>query len=101
MVCLVYRYSTPFKIYHRRQNVLDCRPKQLRPLVILERGAEINNRSNEYYESALSVASYKGHIDMVRFLLQAGADHLNFALSAASTGGQMEVSTAIAARKFN
>ncbi|XP_060665449.1 ankyrin repeat and KH domain-containing protein 1-like [Drosophila nasuta] len=60
--------------------------------VLLERGAGINTRSNVYNESALSVASYKGHFDsLVRFLLRAGADHLNFALSAASTYGQVEV----------
>ncbi|XP_060665438.1 ankyrin repeat and KH domain-containing protein mask-like [Drosophila nasuta] len=60
--------------------------------VLVERGAGINTRSNVYNESALSVASYKSHFDsLVRFLPHAGADRLNFALSAASTYGQVEV----------
>ena len=30
--------------------------------------------SNEFKESALTLACYKGHLEMVRFLLEAGAD---------------------------
>ncbi|XP_051533099.1 ankyrin repeat and KH domain-containing protein 1-like isoform X2 [Myxocyprinus asiaticus] len=42
--------------------------------VLLEYGAGINTHSNEFKESALTLACYKGHLDMVRFLLEAGAD---------------------------
>ena len=32
--------------------------------------------SNEFKESALTLACYKGHLEMVRFLLEAGADQV-------------------------
>lgn len=44
--------------------------------ILLERGAGINTHSNEFKESALTLACYKGHLDMVRFLLEAGADQV-------------------------
>ena len=34
----------------------------------------LNIFSNEFKESALTLACYKGHLEMVRFLLEAGAD---------------------------
>lgn len=34
--------------------------------------------SNEYKESALTLASYKGHLNMVRLLLAAGEDQVIF-----------------------
>ena len=40
--------------------------------VLLEYGANINTHSNEFKESALTLACYKGHLDMVKFLLGAG-----------------------------
>uniref|UniRef100_H2YLD4 Uncharacterized protein n=1 Tax=Ciona savignyi TaxID=51511 RepID=H2YLD4_CIOSA len=66
--------------------------------VLLERGAGINTHSNEFKESALTLACYKGgHLQMVRFLLQAGADQehktdeMHTALMEASMDGHVEV----------
>ncbi|XP_030375768.1 ankyrin repeat and KH domain-containing protein mask isoform X4 [Scaptodrosophila lebanonensis] len=65
--------------------------------VLLEHGAGINTHSNEFKESALTLACYKGHLDMVRFLLQAGADQehktdeMHTALMEASMDGHVEV----------
>ena len=42
--------------------------------ILLDRGAGINTHSNEFKESALTLACYKGHLEMVKFLLEAGAD---------------------------
>ena len=42
--------------------------------LLLQRGANINTHSAEFKESALTLACYKGHLEMVRFLLEAGAD---------------------------
>lgn len=44
--------------------------------ILLEHGAGINTHSNEFKESALTLACYKGHLEMVRFLLEAGADQV-------------------------
>ena len=54
-----------------------CCPPSLLPGVaklLLQRGANINTHSAEFKESALTLACYKGHLEMVRFLLGAGAD---------------------------
>ncbi|XP_024080647.1 ankyrin repeat domain-containing protein 17-like isoform X3 [Cimex lectularius] len=65
--------------------------------ILLERGAGINTHSNEFKESALTLACYKGHLDMVRFLLEAGADQehktdeMHTALMEASMDGHVEV----------
>nr|XP_018668743.1 ankyrin repeat domain-containing protein 17 isoform X3 [Ciona intestinalis] len=65
--------------------------------VLLARGAGINTHSNEFKESALTLACYKGHLQMVRFLLQAGADQehktdeMHTALMEASMDGHVEV----------
>ena len=40
--------------------------------LLLEYGANINTHSNEFKESALTLACYKGHLEMVKFLLDAG-----------------------------
>ena len=42
--------------------------------LLLGYGANINTHSVEFKESALTLSCYKGHLDMVRFLLSAGAD---------------------------
>lgn len=63
----------------------------------MEHGAGINTHSNEFKESALTLACYKGHLDMVRFLLEAGADQehktdeMHTALMEASMDGHVEV----------
>ncbi|XP_059471305.1 ankyrin repeat domain-containing protein 17 isoform X2 [Neocloeon triangulifer] len=65
--------------------------------VLLENGAGINTHSNEFKESALTLACYKGHLEMVRFLLAAGADQehktdeMHTALMEASMDGHVEV----------
>uniref|UniRef100_A0A8D8UUR8 Ankyrin repeat and KH domain-containing protein 1 n=1 Tax=Cacopsylla melanoneura TaxID=428564 RepID=A0A8D8UUR8_9HEMI len=65
--------------------------------ILLEYGAGINTHSNEFKESALTLACYKGHLDMVRFLLSAGADQehktdeMHTALMEASMDGHVEV----------
>ena len=40
--------------------------------LLLQYGANINTHSNEFKESALTLACYKGHLEMVKFLLSAG-----------------------------
>lgn len=40
--------------------------------LLLDYGANINTHSNEFKESALTLACYKGHLEMVQFLLDAG-----------------------------
>nr|XP_042905187.1 ankyrin repeat and KH domain-containing protein 1 isoform X1 [Parasteatoda tepidariorum] len=65
--------------------------------LLVERGASINTHSNEFKESALTLACYKGHLEMVRFLLAAGADRehktdeMHTALMEASMDGHVEV----------
>ncbi|XP_050507031.1 ankyrin repeat domain-containing protein 17-like isoform X3 [Diabrotica virgifera virgifera] len=65
--------------------------------ILLSHGAGINTHSNEFKESALTLACYKGHLDMVRFLLEAGADQehktdeMHTALMEASMDGHVEV----------
>ncbi|CAH2085273.1 unnamed protein product [Euphydryas editha] len=65
--------------------------------ILLDHGAGINTHSNEFKESALTLACYKGHLDMVRFLLAAGADRehktdeMHTALMEASMDGHVEV----------
>jgi ankyrin repeat protein len=59
--------------------------------------ASINTHSNSFKESALTLACYKGNLEMVRFLLEAGADHehkteeMHTALMEASMDGHLEV----------
>ncbi|XP_065353147.1 ankyrin repeat domain-containing protein 17 isoform X5 [Cloeon dipterum] len=65
--------------------------------ILLDNGAGINTHSNEFKESALTLACYKGHLEMVRFLLAAGADQehktdeMHTALMEASMDGHVEV----------
>nr|XP_044988824.1 ankyrin repeat and KH domain-containing protein 1 isoform X8 [Jaculus jaculus] len=65
--------------------------------LLLDHGAGINTHSNEFKESALTLACYKGHLDMVRFLLEAGADQehktdeMHTALMEACMDGHVEV----------
>ena len=40
--------------------------------LLLDYGTDINTHSNEFKESALTLACYKGHLEMVKFLLSAG-----------------------------
>ncbi|XP_041363273.1 ankyrin repeat and KH domain-containing protein 1-like [Gigantopelta aegis] len=65
--------------------------------ILLDNGAGINTHSNEFKESALTLACYKGHLEMVKFLLEAGADQehktdeMHTALMEASMDGHVEV----------
>uniref|UniRef100_A0A8D0GUT8 Ankyrin repeat domain-containing protein 17 n=1 Tax=Sphenodon punctatus TaxID=8508 RepID=A0A8D0GUT8_SPHPU len=65
--------------------------------LLLENGAGINTHSNEFKESALTLACYKGHLEMVRFLLEAGTDQehktdeMHTALMEACMDGHVEV----------
>ncbi|XP_056017812.1 ankyrin repeat domain-containing protein 17-like isoform X4 [Ostrea edulis] len=65
--------------------------------ILLAAGAGINTHSNEFKESALTLACYKGHLEMVKFLLEAGADQehktdeMHTALMEASMDGHVEV----------
>lgn len=65
--------------------------------LLVANGASINTHSNEFKESALTLACYKGHLEMVRFLLEAGADQehktdeMHTALMEASMDGHVEV----------
>ncbi|XP_069125262.1 ankyrin repeat and KH domain-containing protein 1-like isoform X1 [Argopecten irradians] len=65
--------------------------------ILLSSGAGINTHSNEFKESALTLACYKGHLEMVKFLLEAGADQehktdeMHTALMEASMDGHVEV----------
>lgn len=65
--------------------------------ILLRAGAGINTHSNEFKESALTLACYKGHLEMVKFLLEAGADQehktdeMHTALMEASMDGHVEV----------
>ena len=40
--------------------------------LLLNFGSNINTHSNEFKESALTLACYKGHLRMVQYLLSAG-----------------------------
>ena len=65
--------------------------------LLLAYGANINTHSNEFKESALTLACYKGHLEMVKFLLSAGADQehktdeMHTALMEASMDGHVDV----------
>ena len=82
-IILICRQTILLKLYY-------CR-------ILLEFGAGINTHSNEFKESALTLACYKGHLEMVRFLLEAGADQehktdeMHTALMEASMDGHVEV----------
>ncbi|CAH1778202.1 unnamed protein product, partial [Owenia fusiformis] len=64
---------------------------------LLEGGAGINTPSNKFKESALTLACYKGHLEMVKFVLEAGADQehktdeMHTALMEASMDGHVDV----------
>lgn len=65
--------------------------------ILIRSGAGINTHSNEFKETALTLACYKGHLEMARFLLDAGADQehktdeMHTALMEASMDGHVEV----------
>lgn len=54
--------------------------------LLLEYGANINTHSNEFKESALTLACYKGHLSMVKFLLGAGNNNNNYCYSVIMVG---------------
>ncbi|CAG0896138.1 unnamed protein product [Cyprideis torosa] len=62
--------------------------------ILLEHGAHINTHSKEFKESALTLACYKGHLQMVKFLLENGAnlsEEMHTGLMEASMDGHVEV----------
>jgi ankyrin repeat protein len=63
--------------------------------IICTHGEDVNAKSG-YYETPLQAASYKGHVDVVRVLLDHGAnvntmDKKNTPLSSACRGGHLEI----------
>uniref|UniRef100_A0A5K3ETX1 ANK_REP_REGION domain-containing protein n=2 Tax=Mesocestoides corti TaxID=53468 RepID=A0A5K3ETX1_MESCO len=74
---------------------------------LIEHGANINTHSTEFKESALTLASYKGHAEMVKFLLDAGASHehrtdeMHTALMEAAMEGHVEVAKLLLAHGAN
>jgi len=60
-------------------------------------GVGVNTHSNEFKETALTLAAYKGHVLMVKFLLENGADQehktdeMHTALMEACMDGHLEV----------
>ena len=66
-------------------------------MLIEEGKASINNHSNEFKESALTLAAYKGHFEMCKYLVEAGADRehktdeMHTALMEASMDGHVKV----------
>ena len=42
--------------------------------LLIEAGAQVNTQSNEFKETALTLAAYKGHADMVAYLIAQSAD---------------------------
>ncbi len=65
--------------------------------LLIDAGAGVNTHSNEFKETALTLASYKGHANMVRFLLEHHADpehktdEMHTALMEACMDGHVEV----------
>ena len=66
-------------------------------ILVMQAGASVNSFSNEFKETALTLAAYKGHVDMCAFLLEHGADHehktdeMHTALMEACMDGHVEV----------
>ncbi|XP_065841373.1 ankyrin repeat and KH domain-containing protein 1-like [Oscarella lobularis] len=67
--------------------------------LLIEHRAKVNTPSNEFKKTALTLAAYKGHADMVKFLLENGADkehkteEMHNALMEACMDGHVEVAT--------
>jgi ankyrin repeat domain-containing protein 17 len=65
--------------------------------LLIEAGAGVNTHSNEFKETALTLACYKGNIDVVKLLLECGADQehktdeMHTALMEACMDGHTEV----------
>jgi ankyrin repeat domain-containing protein 17 len=65
--------------------------------LLIDAGADVNTHSSEFKETALTLASYKGQVDMVKFLLERNADlehktdEMHTALMEACMDGHVEV----------
>ncbi|CAH8634846.1 unnamed protein product [Schistosoma intercalatum] len=110
-VCLLLQYNSPMEVQNDtghtplmeatsngHVDVARC---------LIKHGCDINTHSAEFKESALTLASYKGHAEMVRFLLTAGADHehrtdeMHTALMEAAMEGHVEVARLLLAHGAN
>uniref|UniRef100_A0A672V5R0 Ankyrin repeat and KH domain containing 1 n=1 Tax=Strigops habroptila TaxID=2489341 RepID=A0A672V5R0_STRHB len=75
--------------------------------VLLEYGAGINTHSNEFKESALTLACYKGIVSLARLLLDSGAqvnmpaDSFESPLTLAACGGHVELAALLIERGAN
>ncbi|CAL8100802.1 unnamed protein product [Calicophoron daubneyi] len=110
-VCLLLQYNSPMEVQNETGHtpLMEATSNGHIDVArcLIKHGADINTHSTEFKESALTLASYKGHTEMVRFLLEAGADHehrtdeMHTALMEAAMEGHVEVARLLLAHGAN
>ncbi|CAH8664748.1 unnamed protein product [Dicrocoelium dendriticum] len=110
-VCLLLQYNSPLEVQNETGHtpLMEATSNGHIDVArcLIKNGADINTHSTEFKESALTLASYKGHAEMVRFLLEAGADHehrtdeMHTALMEAAMEGHVEVARLLLAHGAN
>jgi outer membrane protein assembly factor BamB len=63
--------------------------------LFVERGADVNARDGIWYQTPLSTAVGRGHAEVVKFLIDAGAKDVNSALVSAAASARLPVLQAI------